>query len=86
IDGCYDRAKQILRENRTKMDDLVRVLLEKESIEREDFLALMEGATVSDAGAPPIVSALPPPAAGNAPAAPSSEKPRRLPNLRPEPA
>ena len=86
IDGCYSRAKQILNENRTKMDDLVRVLLEKESIEREDFLALMEGATVSDSGAPPIVSALPPPAAGNAPAAPTPEKPRRLPNLRPEPA
>ena len=30
---------RFLNDNRSKMDDLVRVLLEKESIEREDFIA-----------------------------------------------
>ena len=67
------------------MDDLVRVLLEKESIEREDFIALMKGAKAPEAAVPPPAP-LAPPTEGNAPSAPSSEKPRRLPNLRPEPA
>ena len=86
IDGCYERARQVLSENRSKMDDLVRVLLEKESIEREDFLALMEGATITDTGTPPVAPLAPPPTEDNAPAPTSPEKPRRMPNLRPEPA
>ena len=86
IDGCYERARQVLSENRGKMDELVKVLLEKESIERDDFLALLEGATISEAGIPPAAPVIPPPATGNAPAAPVAEKPRRLGSLRPEPA
>ena len=39
IDECYERSRQILTENRVKMDEIVRVLLEKEMLEREDFLA-----------------------------------------------
>jgi cell division protease FtsH len=44
IDTCYQRAKTILIENRDKMEEVVKVLLEKESIEREEFVALMQGA------------------------------------------
>jgi cell division protease FtsH len=44
IDECFRRAVDILTTNREKMDEVVRVLLQKETIEREEFLALMEGA------------------------------------------
>lgn len=83
IDECYERSRQILTENRVKMDEIVRVLLEKEMLEREDFMALMQGAKAPEV-APPRVSpqALPPPEDST----PSPEKPRRVPSLRPEPA
>ena len=85
IDECYERARQILTENRSKMDDIVRVLLEKEMLEREDFMALMEGAKAPEAFAPPVTRQLPP-IQGDAPAATPPSVPRRLPALRPEPA
>ncbi len=85
IDECYERSRQILTENRAKMDEIVRVLLEKEMLEREEFLALMEGAKAPQVAAPPA-SPQAPPSEGNASAVSLPEKPRRLPNLRPEPA
>ena len=85
IDECYERSRQILLENRTKMDEIVRVLLEKEMLERDDFLALMEGAKAPAAAAPPA-SPQAPPSEGSEATVSSPEKPRRLPNLRPEPA
>ena len=47
MDAGYQRAKTILGENRQKMDAIVKVLLEKETLEREEFEALMEGASIS---------------------------------------
>jgi len=44
IDAAYERAKRILTENREKMEQIVKVLLEKETLEREEFEALMAGA------------------------------------------
>lgn len=41
VDNCYMRAKEILTENRHKLDKLVKALLEKETLEREEFLAIM---------------------------------------------
>jgi cell division protease FtsH len=84
IDQCYDRARTVLTENRDKMENIVRVLLEKESIEREEFIALMEGAKAPDG------EETSPPASPTAPAEtlPSqNEKPNtvRYPNLRAEP-
>lgn len=86
IDECYERSRVILTENRAKMDQIVRVLLEKEMLEREDFIALMEGA-VAPVYVKPISPQAPPPSSGETPPVAESEKPRRLPtNLRPEPA
>ena len=85
IDECYERSRIILTENRAKMDQIVRVLLEKEMLEREDFIALMEGAVAPDP-VKPVSPQAPPPSAGETPTPSSPEKPRRLPNLRPEPA
>ena len=47
MDEAYERAKTILTENRKKMDTIVKVLLEKETLEREEFEALMEGASIA---------------------------------------
>lgn len=42
IDECYDRARNILMSNRALMRRVVEVLLEKETIETEEFIRLME--------------------------------------------
>ncbi len=42
VDGCYERARQILRDNREALDLLVDMLLEHETLEREDVEALIE--------------------------------------------
>jgi cell division protease FtsH len=46
IDGCYQEAKQVLVENRDKLDACANLLLEKERITREEFEALFEVKTV----------------------------------------
>jgi cell division protease FtsH len=84
MDSCYQRARQILEDNRETMDRVVAVLREKETIEREEFEALMKGATP----APPR-PAEEPPAAPSAPSGGEVSKPRRpepFPRMRPEPA
>jgi len=84
IDDCYERAKTILVENRDKMEVIVRVLLEKESIERDEFVALMQGADPSASNQeeiPPTASA-PTSGASTEPDKPASIRPI---NLRAEP-
>lgn len=49
IDDSYVRAEQILVENREKMNEIVKVLLEKETLERDEFEVLMYGEKKSDA-------------------------------------
>jgi cell division protease FtsH len=71
IDDSYQRAEQVLIENREKMTDIVAVLLERETLEAEDFKALMRGEKLQ-----PVV-----PRDSQPPAAPSDEK---KPNLAPE--
>ena len=85
IDGCYEHSRQILTENRVKMEEIVRVLLEKEILEREDFIALLEGAKAPEFVAP-SVTPVAPPSQGDTPIVSAPEKPRRIPTLRPEPA
>ncbi len=48
IEAAYQRAKALLTDNRDKMDEIVRVLIEKEALEREEFQALMEGAKLPE--------------------------------------
>jgi len=82
IDSCYERSRQIIIENRGKMDEIVKVLLEKESLEREEFIALLEGAQLPASPVKPT----PPPAPPADTTIASTPLPRRIPNLRPEPA
>lgn len=58
MEQAYDRAKSILGENREKMDMIVKVLLEKETLEREEFEALMEGATLTSVEQPEAAETL----------------------------
>jgi len=43
VEGCYARALNILSEHRDRLDALVAVLKERETISKEEFLAIMEG-------------------------------------------
>ncbi len=43
VDGCYDRATEILRDNRGQLDRLVEVLLDREVLDKEQVEALLAG-------------------------------------------
>ena len=45
---CYERAKQVLREHRDRMDQLVAALLEQNTVSRKEFVALMETGTIPE--------------------------------------
>ncbi|MGI6129799.1 MAG: ATP-dependent zinc metalloprotease FtsH [bacterium] len=42
VDVCYNKAANLLTENRDRLDKVAAVLLEKEALEAEEFAALME--------------------------------------------
>ncbi len=52
MDHCYEVARVILTENRELLDKIATVLLEKESIEREELLELMVGAKAPEGRTP----------------------------------
>lgn len=52
IDQCYETARHLLTTNRDKMDQMAKVLIEKETLEREEFLALLEGAQLPEGREP----------------------------------
>jgi len=82
IERNYQRARQILVANRAKMEEIVRVLMQKETLEREEFLALMQGAVLQE----PADGSAGPPAQGSPEAAPEQPvRPRMEPRLRAEP-
>lgn len=43
VDRCHQRASEILTQHRDKLDAVVQALLERETLNREEFLAIMEG-------------------------------------------
>ena len=43
IDRAHDEALEILTEHREKLDEIAAALIEKETIEKEDLVELMEG-------------------------------------------
>ncbi len=42
VEGAYNRAKEILKQERHKLDKIVAALLEKETLNREEFDALFQ--------------------------------------------
>ena len=51
IDRAYDHCKQILSDNKEKMEALTEDLLEKESISGDQFRSLMEGRDLGEESA-----------------------------------
>jgi cell division protease FtsH len=43
IDSCYAKAREILMENRTLVDKIAGILLERETLDGKEFEALMNG-------------------------------------------
>lgn len=88
IDQGYQRSREILSQHREKMDEIAEILLEKETLTRDEFLALMNGTATRDdimnnnLLTPPPTS---PPTTGT-PAKTEPEIQRITPRLRPEPA
>lgn len=57
VERCHQRAQDILTTHREQLDKLVQVLLERESLDRDEFLAVLHGTEL-----PPVKEpALPPP-------------------------
>jgi cell division protease FtsH len=84
IDDCYENAKKILDANWSKVERMVASLLEHETVEMDEV-----GAILSDQPYPRPVTE--PPQAPRAAPTPldepqRTEKPKRLPNITPEPA
>ncbi len=84
IEDAYQRAKDILVEHRTALEDISQILLRRETIEREEFLKLLEGLSeeevfrAKDERARALAAQEPPPA-------PPRERPARIPLPPPAP-
>jgi cell division protease FtsH len=85
IDDCYGRAKQLLMDNWDKVERMVASLLEHETVDADEVIAILNDQTFVRPEAPPEA-----PAASIAPAETEpqrAERPKRLPpNISPEPA
>lgn len=64
VDICYKRGHDLLMEHRQKLDDLVAALLERETLDRDEFLAVLAGEKLpeldkKDQGTPAKIDAPP---------------------------
>jgi cell division protease FtsH len=80
VDRNYIKAREILTSRRETLDMLSEVLMQRETIEREDFLEVMEGRMPSN---PDDTISTPPSGASKVDA--DSPRPRIEPRFRPEP-
>ena len=87
IDECYKHAKGILEANWSKVQRMVDSLLEHETVDAEEVQAILsESVYPRQTGAPEPPAELPAAAATPLEPEPKAEKPKRLPNISPEPA
>jgi len=82
IDTQYERARHILLENRNKLDVIARALLEVETLEADEFLALMEGKDLP----PSLPSNTPPKSSTPEPHGKSKWKPSSSLDMPPSPS
>jgi cell division protease FtsH len=52
VENCFDRAKSVLESNREKLDAVVQALLERETLDRDEFLLIMAGESLPPYEAP----------------------------------
>jgi cell division protease FtsH len=84
IESCYDRGKQILKENWDKVERMVASLLEYETVEADEVRAILDGVPYERAR---VASPPPPPAPPSEPVEePKRSEPRIKPKISPEPA
>jgi len=84
VESCYQRALELLRDHRDKLDLLVENLLEHESLDQEQVAALMETGQLP-AEPTPQPAGPPPPAATAAPASDTQPSPKPVPPGLPDP-
>jgi cell division protease FtsH len=82
IDRAHDLARQILRDNRPKLDQLARKLMEVETLEGEQLAVLMES---PGDDTPPAVDTPAPPPTTPPPAEPETRPDDDAPRGRPRP-
>jgi cell division protease FtsH len=86
IDDCYSDARRILEANWDKVERMVASLLEHETVETEEVLAIMNDRPFPPSTREPVAE-LPAAAMTSEPEPPVREKPKRLPpTITPEPA
>jgi len=51
VDEAYNRARDILTENRDRLDAIARALIERETLEKDELLALLEGKEIQEKSA-----------------------------------
>jgi cell division protease FtsH len=79
IDRAHDLARQIIRDNKAKLDQLARKLIEVETLEGEQLMALMDAPVDQD----PTEEPTPPPAAPPTPSEPDQRDDTPRPQPRP---
>ncbi len=82
VENCFDRAKSVLESNRDKLDAVVQALLERETLDRDEFLIIMAGETLPPYEAP--IEEIAPPLPNEE--SKSSEKSVKTPKLKVDPA
>jgi cell division protease FtsH len=87
IDDCYGDARRILEANWDKVERMVASLLEHETVETEEVLAIMNNRAWPPSAPEVVPEDLPIAAKTADPEPPAREKPKRLPpSISPEPA
>jgi cell division protease FtsH len=56
VDEAYERAEAILKEYKQRLDTIARALIERETLEKEELLALLEGREILAAPEQPIAA------------------------------
>ncbi len=59
VDKCHGRATDLLNEHRVKLDAVVQALLERETLDRQEFLAVLNGQTLPPKPEPDDVDGTP---------------------------
>jgi cell division protease FtsH len=81
VESAHQMAKDILQEHRGKLETISQLLLKRETIERTEFEALLDGKSEEEVFGPdePVLPQGPPPAAPELPARKPERKPSPLP-------
>jgi cell division protease FtsH len=80
VESAHRQAQEILTEHRSALDRISQILLKRETIEREQFEALLAGKSEADVfGADEVATEAPPATPTPADRAPEREAPRPLP-------